>query len=810
MENKQQSKKEISMKSVNGSRGILIHNFRNIGVYKESSTENGAFLRLSSLKSLGGLVCILGENNTGKSNLLAALVKLGKISEIPALNEDKPDFFGYETCLPKIALSYRVPKQLNETHGSEKDKLSGKTYSIVYSFEDWKRAKEYEMQHLRKEQWQEQLYKVQKFEQDDFDLYINELQDTLNNLKVSCYYNTNKEHVYLTLRDKRRIVECELRGEYLKCIKDYSVDNLRDNLSVPIACQFVINGIQKVDNAMDIMELFIPNKKQSVRDGYEEVRVIMYLDEDGQTQNAYFPDIKTEQFNIATAQELILSKYKEVCSYCKVEEDEEWFDRFNANKDNPEFLNIIYEELKEKYQKYEENDFFRKSIKSHQKLLGVDLQFIPMIDFPKLRMPKIQSPQFPNINLGIPLIPTIILYVETNLSHKDLMVAPDKIHDSPFFKSLFTIIEEDMDIVRKVYEKSQETQNPGYRSRAEKNVNEKLKCVNQRFNDLYNKDDEVYRFQIRLEDSKISLEFYKNGETLTLDKQSVGFRKFFNFFFNFLYAGTIGKGDIVLIDEAETHLASNAQGEFRKFLKEFGQEHGILFVITTHSPFMLDMNHLDEIRILKTKEDGLGVEIINEFSKVTDSDVDILKKIIEALGAKVYHLINPKTKPIFVEGVTDYHYLVALAVCYNKEHDKPINLAFLPIGGLGEEEQQQIEKMKSLISFGKDLRISQPILLVDHDGAGRAIKKLEGEKEYKDSLQVIPLNECETLKSKFPQNVEIEDLFSKKDREKFGISKEEKNSQTAADFKNTKDLEKQLDEETKGNFYALLDYLDSL
>lgn len=94
-----------------------------------------------------------------------------------------------------------------------------------------------------------------------------------------------------------------------------------------------------------------------------------------------------------------------------------------------------------------------------------------------------------------------------------------------------------MDIICQAYKKYQETQNSAYRSRAETEVNEKLKCVNQRFNDLYNKDNEAYRFQIRLEDNKVSLEFYKNGEILTLDKQSEGFRKFVNFFFSFLYTG---------------------------------------------------------------------------------------------------------------------------------------------------------------------------------------------------------------------------------------------------------------------------------
>ena len=41
MENKQQIKKENGMENFNGSRGFVIHNFRNIGVYKEDSVVGG-------------------------------------------------------------------------------------------------------------------------------------------------------------------------------------------------------------------------------------------------------------------------------------------------------------------------------------------------------------------------------------------------------------------------------------------------------------------------------------------------------------------------------------------------------------------------------------------------------------------------------------------------------------------------------------------------------------------------------------------------------------------------------------------------
>ena len=50
MENKQQIKKENGMENFNGSRGLLIHNFRNIGVYKEDSVVGGGGGIFAALK----------------------------------------------------------------------------------------------------------------------------------------------------------------------------------------------------------------------------------------------------------------------------------------------------------------------------------------------------------------------------------------------------------------------------------------------------------------------------------------------------------------------------------------------------------------------------------------------------------------------------------------------------------------------------------------------------------------------------------------------------------------------------------------
>ena len=75
-------------------RYFNISNFRNLGVYADTDkdSEDRTFLKLNrglSRQEIGGLVLLLGLNNSGKSNVLAALEKWhsGAIGE-----DDIPDF----------------------------------------------------------------------------------------------------------------------------------------------------------------------------------------------------------------------------------------------------------------------------------------------------------------------------------------------------------------------------------------------------------------------------------------------------------------------------------------------------------------------------------------------------------------------------------------------------------------------------------------------------------------------------------------------------------------------------------------------
>lgn len=302
MENKQQSTKEISMKNVNGSRGFVIHNFRNIGVYKESSTENGAFLRLSSLKSLGGLVCILGENNTGKSNLLAALVKLGKWDKLPSLDKDKPNFYGYKKdCLPKLEFSYRVPKQEMII---EKGKIfQGKIFNIIFT--DSSKQKSMDINNLNEEQYKE-------FIQEKFDS---------SEVWTFCGLDPEgKEEIRLILPKHNRVLFCSVThgGKSLQCFStiDKDIEKVRNsNKEVLLSCQFKIEDKTKeYDDAKELrgfLKDIGANKivqKSSTNIDYENYKFLIYLDEYGETRQSYYPNETFMNYCVKAAKNFCILK----------------------------------------------------------------------------------------------------------------------------------------------------------------------------------------------------------------------------------------------------------------------------------------------------------------------------------------------------------------------------------------------------------------------------------------------------------------------------------------------------------------------
>ena len=391
---------------------------------------------------------------------------------------------------------------------------------------------------------------------------------------------------------------------------------------------------------------------------------------------------------------------------------------------------------------------------------------------------------------GVRFMPTILRYKEKNITNSDLRVPYQNLSSNSFMKSLFQAIKVEEKDVMTVYSDYERLQDKGVLKTFAHKVNKKLKEIAKKFNALYFLEDDTYKFEIDCESTQVCFVMFRNSESISLDYQSTGFKWFFNLYFNLLTANSLKAGDIIIMDEPATNLHPYGQVELRKFLKEFAIKNDLTIILATHSPFLIDVDYLDELRVVTMNDNISSIE--NDFSTINPKDPDSLKPIKTALTVGNHVLYDPDKKVVFVEGITDYNYMVAF-----KDILEYKDIVFLPINGIGNStaadfKDKQVEISKTLMKIKKH----NPILMVDGDKAGKAIQSIN----KKDSgLDVFTLSDAD------PNFKNIEDLFSKDDAEKFGVKA--KRSYLSALFKTHHANKNEISEQTLDNFKKVFDHI---
>ncbi len=326
-------------------------------------------------------------------------------------------------------------------------------------------------------------------------------------------------------------------------------------------------------------------------------------------------------------------------------------------------------------------------------------------------------------------------------------------------------------------------------------------------NKLPREKSTAYEIKLEIHDCRKS---DNQNEPIILSQQSTGFQWAFNFMFGFLYnVGSdfsFNKNIIYVMDEPATHLSVPARKEFRKFLKEYAHKNHVTFVLATHDPFLVDTDHLDEIRIVEKETEGSVIK--NHFNYPLNNaskDSDALYQIKRSLGVGQHVFHNPqKHRIIFVEGITDYCYLSAFKLYFNEREfkDNPIPFTFLPISGLKNNPNDMKETIKKLCELD-----NHPIVLTDDDRKCVFNQKATSERFKKanekmgDPITILQLSKCD---ENFKQ---IEDCFSANDRKKYAKNKR---MELAMAFKTRllySGKDDVMSEETKENFKKLFEWI---
>ncbi len=329
---------------------------------------------------------------------------------------------------------------------------------------------------------------------------------------------------------------------------------------------------------------------------------------------------------------------------------------------------------------------------------------------------------------------------------------------------------------------------------------------NNKFYD-YSKKSTAYEIKLEIHDCRKS---DNQNEPIILSQQSTGFQWAFNFIFGFLYnVGSnfsFNHNIIYVMDEPATPLSVPARKEFRKFLKEYAHKNHVIFVLATHDPFLVDTDHLDEIRIVEKETEGSVIK--NHFNYPLNNaskDSDALYQIKRSLGVGQHVFHNPqKHRIIFVEGITDYCYLSAFKLYFNERDfkDNPIPFTFLPISGLKNNPNEMKETIQKLCELDNN-----PIVLTDDDRKCDSDQNATSERfkkaneEMHDPIRILQL-------SKYDENFkQIEDCFSANDREKYAKNKRMELTMAFKARLLYSGKDDVVSEETKKNFQKLFEWI---
>lgn len=181
-------------------------------------------------------------------------------------------------------------------------------------------------------------------------------------------------------------------------------------------------------------------------------------------------------------------------------------------------------------------------------------------------------------------------------------------------------------------------------------------AMTDKFRDWWEQRKHQFRYQLDGDYFRIWVSDDLDPSEIELDQRSAGMQYFFSFYVVFLVESEgAHEGCILLLDEPGLHLHGTAQAKIVKFLDKLSKDNQTLY--STHSPFLVDVDHLERARAVY--EDEQGTTRVSE--DVWPRDRDSLFPLQAALGYQLAQGLFFGKRQVIVEGLTDLWLLRSLS-----------------------------------------------------------------------------------------------------------------------------------------------------
>jgi len=265
--------------------------------------------------------------------------------------------------------------------------------------------------------------------------------------------------------------------------------------------------------------------------------------------------------------------------------------------------------------------------------------------------------------------------------------------------------------------------------------------MTQKFTSWWEQRKHRFRYQIDGKNFRVWVSDDLDPSEIELDQRSAGMQYFFSFYLVFLVeVSGEHENSILLLDEPGLQFHGTAQQKTVEFLNKISKENQLLY--TTHSPFMIDGDHLENIKIVFEDEKNYGVTKVSD--DVWPKDKDSLFPLQAGLGYSLAQTLFYSKHQLVVEGLTDYVLLKSMneLLAQQKMQTLHEDIVISPAGGT-----KHIMPLASML-ICNDVQIA---VLLDGDQQG-----LQKEKSLKEKLLVKGMI-TDTFTGK--TNSEIEDFF---------------------------------------------------
>lgn len=239
----------------------------------------------------------------------------------------------------------------------------------------------------------------------------------------------------------------------------------------------------------------------------------------------------------------------------------------------------------------------------------------------------------------------------------------------------------------------------------------------------------------------------KNRDRIELNNRSRGLQWFFSFYLIFLVEAQEGhRNAILLLDEPGLSLHPTAQQELIEFFDNLASHNQLLY--TTHSPFMVDGDHLERVRIVTEDDQGHT----NVSDRIWPKDREATFPLQAALGYHLAQTLFQGKRNLVVEGLTDLWIIKAMDQFLKQSNRAGLNddIVITPAGGA-----KEISHFASLF-LANDVDV---VTLFDNDPTGKryANELAKGLFEGNDNRIVF------YSASGVGANAELEDLIPRAD-----------------------------------------------